>query len=513
MLLLIGFYGFYAAPKWIHYRYTTWDALRDAINARHLLEGGEILADPVFAGCQSWYPPTHAAILAALSKLLNADLIQTYALSAAAFNGLAIAAFYVLAYRCSGRNPHAAFLATLSLSALPWFVTYVLLSPTVMAHATVLSIIFMAFYVFHIESESKNIITLFGLGAGLMGLFHPPTFLILTGALFLHGCLRIQLDSFRKKTIINAVWLFLIALLVSSPYWISNVLQPAQNTEPVRYTAPALYHLEFVLPGKSVLRSIPLLLPAFWGILLAYKRRRESLYGFLLSLFLVSLAGQVPVYYLAFMKTYQPGVYMTLSEYIPILVPHEFQMYSQICASLFFAIGSAGIFSLQRRALRWCLSGLVIFAAGASLFACLKEIPEHSKLFLWPYREQIEWKGAVRYIRENTSVHETICSPNDSTSFFVVGVQTGRKCLATFPSHANTRADLESRQIIRDEILYRADQHEILQAADQFSIQYLLCSRKINNPQRLVRFREWFPVLYDDEIVSIFRVTPKEPEN
>ncbi|MGC9328428.1 MAG: ArnT family glycosyltransferase [Candidatus Hinthialibacter sp.] len=511
--MLIAFYGFYAAPQWSRYRYTTWDALRDAINARHLLEGGNFLADPAFEGFPSWYPPTHAAILAAFSKFFNADLIQTYAISAVVFNGLAIAAFYVLAYRFSGGNPHAAFLATLSLSALPWFVTYVLLSPTVLAHATVLSLIFLAFYAFNLENESPKITALFGVSAGLMGLFHPPTFIILTGALSLHGCLRIQLDSFRRKTISHVGWLLLITLLVSSPYWISTLLHPMKNTEPIRYIAPPLYHLEFVLPGKSVWRSIPLLLPALWGIVLTYKRKRDPLYGFLLSLFLVSLAGQVPVYYLAFLKAYQPDVYLSLSEFIPILTPHEFQMYSQLCAGLFFAVGLSGILSLKRRALRWSLSSLVILAVCASLSACLIEIPKHSKLFLWPYREQSEWKGAVQYIRDNTNVHETICTPNDSTSFFVVGVQTGRKCLSTFPSHANTRADIESRQMTRDEILYRADQREILQAAEEYSIQYLLCSRKINNPQRLLRFREWFPVLYDDEIVSIFRVTPKKPEN
>lgn len=513
-LILLAFYAFYAAPLWLQYRYTTWDALRDIINARHLLEGGAFLADPVLDGYGSWYPPTHAAILAAAARLFHTDLIWTYALSAVGINWLSIAAFYVLAYKICNRNPLPAFLTTLSLAALPWVVTYVLLSPTVMAHATVAALILIAVYAYFAQSESRKNTALLAACVGAMGLFHPPTFLILFGALFLHWYMRVRFDSFRGSTLFQAGLFLIIALGISSPYWLSNLLTSVLNPEPIRYIAPALYHLEFVLPGKSVLRSLPILIPAAIGLWIVLRRRREPLFGFLMALAMISVLGQIPVYFLAILKKSNPDMYEVLADRIPILVPHEFQMYAQICAVLLMGLGLSAVFSSERIPwIRRWVGGTLILSLCASLIPSLIELPQHGKLFLWPYREQGEWNGVVRYICENTDVRDTICSPNDPVSFFVVGVQTGRKSLVSFASHLNTRCAVEPRRIARDRIFYEADREEILQIGKEYNIRYLLCSRKITSPERIARFREWFPALYDDEVVTLFILEPLPAQN
>jgi hypothetical protein len=504
LLVIIAYYGVFAGPNWITYRFATWDSLRDAINARHLLEGGGLLADPVLSGYHSWYPPTHAALMAGYASLFHADLIKVYAIFTASFNWIAILAFYFLSYRLTNRNPHAAFAATLSLCALPWFVTYVMASPTVMAHASALSLILLAAFVFHADALSYKTISVFALCCGAMGLFHPPTFLIILGAFSLFWFIRIRHSFFAWDTILHAALFTSIALAVASPYWLTQILQPVRNPDPIGYIAPALYHLEFILPGKSLIRCIPIMVLALAGLCLTLKRRHQPVYEFLLALLGISIIGQIPPYLLKYLQNTNLESYNSMLAKLPVLVPHEFQLYTQLAAALFAGIGLSWFLDLQiPLKIRYLICSVLIIALSASLLVCLTEIPQHSKLFLWPYHEKGEWDGVSQFIRQNTNVNDVICSPDDHSSFFVIGVRTGRKTLHSYPSHCNPRADMESRRQARDNIYYTAEKDSILQYARTYNIRYLLVSRKLVDPNRIKLFQKWFNILYDDDIVAL----------
>ncbi|MEW6237427.1 MAG: hypothetical protein AB1656_18755 [Candidatus Omnitrophota bacterium] len=505
-VLLVLFYGAYLAPRCWRYVYLTWDSLRDLIAAQHILAGGGWFSDPMLLGHSCWYPPLHALFCAAAVSIFPIDIFRFYALAPVLLNWIFPAAFYHLARRLLSGNRTAAFWATLALAAMPWAVTYVLASPTVMAHAAGFAILLFIFHLHLLEkySQKKNLI--FSLCTGLMGLYHPPTFLILTAVISIHWL--IQAAQSKRKPFLRR-WLFFLtlSLTVCSPYWLPNLAQPLRNPAPLAYISPGLTRHELFLPGASWLLSLPLLFLAVLGVVSLLRRWKESPVQFILALLAVSLIGQAPGYLKILLEKRFTALDASIGDKIPILVPHEFQFYFQIALCLCLGIGLAQLQASQgaRKLIYWAAA--IGFAA--SLTINLIHLPQRCQVFLWPYRLSGEWNDPVKAILAHTAVNDAIAAPNDETSFFIIGVRTGRKCLLSYPTHTNTRADLPSRRQAREILFHSYSTAEVLQTAERWRVQFILCKIKLVSSDRIAFFREIFPSVYDDGVVSIFRVEKK----
>lgn len=301
-------------------------------------------------------------------------------------------------------------------------------------------------------------------------------------------------------------WLFFLAfsLFVCSPYWLPNLAQPLRNPAPLTYIAPGLTHHELFLPGASWLLAIPLLFLAGLGIASLLRRWQETSSQFILSLLAVSLIGQAPGYLKILLEKRFPALDAAVGDTIPILVPHEFQLYFQIALCLCLAIGLAQMQVSQGawKAIYWMAAiGFV-----ASMVINLYHLPQRCQVFLWPYRLSGEWIAPVKAILANTSVNDVIAAPDDETSFFIIGVRTGRKCLLSYASHTNTHADLASRRQAREILFHSHSIEEIKQTAERWQVQFILCKNKLVSAERIAFFRKIFPAIYDDGVVSIFRI-------
>jgi len=513
-ILLIAFYGFYLAPRCYQFNYLTWDALRDIITAQHLLAGGSPFADPVYKGYYFWYPPLHAVWLAGWAALFDWDIFRVYSLSPIVLNWLGFPAVYCLARRLTGCC-HSAFIATLSLTAIPWFVTYVMAQPTVMAHALGPALLLFLWNLRLQSLDNRREFLLFSLCAGGMGLIHPPTFLIVFSVILLNLIFNLKQNEHRDEQIGRLVTFILLSLAAASPYWLPNVLHPIQNSEPMRYIAPGLYRWEMVLPGTSWWRTIPFLALVVVGLWKRIREHRSPETVFLWALLAVTAAGQFPAYLLKALQLIAPQVYTRVEAIIPVLVPHEFQLYFQIALCLLIAAGFQSVYKYRKRKLKF-ITELTILYFVVSLGCSFWELgstsasdPGRSQVFLWKYRLEGEWKGVVKAIREKTGVNEVICSPDDRTSFFVVSVRTGRKSLLTYASHSNLRANLEDRQTTRKAILSATTKADLLQKAEQYEIRYLLCHLKTVPKDRIRLFQSWFPVIYDDGVIFLFSLDDK----
>ena len=503
VLVLLLFYGGYLLPRCLRYQFLTWDAYRDLIAARHLLAGGRLIDDPVLKGYFCWYPPLHAALCSCFIFLTGMDVFRFYALTPVFLNWIFPLVFYLFFRRLLDHDRPAACITTLSLVLMPWAVTYVFASPVVMAHATAFALLLLYAYS-HLPLAFTRCALAWSAALGFMGLYHPPTFLILLASVLLHRLLL----AWRAKTPSLLIrWLLpcgLVAAFFSSPYGILNLLESIHNSEPLRYIAPGLSHWEIVLPGTSWLRFFPWVILAAIGFYTGVWQRRDALSWLLLSLFVVSLLGQIPAYLVLWL-----GDASSWIAYLPVLLPHEFQLYSQLCLCGFAGLGLHRLLPNALKPFRLA-PWLLLLPALISLVLSLAEFPSRSQVFLQPHRLAGEWTEPVRFIRSHTGVYDVFCTPDDWSAFFVIGAQTGRKCLETYPSHMNPHANAASRESARQRLYTSASLEEITRLRDAFSLDYLLATVPSVPSERLQFFQNALKCVYDDGTVYIFQLDPAQ---
>ncbi|MDX9754900.1 MAG: hypothetical protein RBU29_13130, partial [bacterium] len=411
-LLTVGFYGVYLAPRCWKYTYVTWDAIRDIITTQHLLAGGAIWADPVVTGYYPWYPPLHALGCAGLIALWDLDVFSFYALTPALLNLWLVPAWILILRRLTQVSHPAAFWGTLSLTAMPWIVTHVIAYPTVMAHAVPFAAWLFWGYLWlqnHAPAGLGWKWAAFAAILGLLGLYHPPTFLIVLGTLSLHLLLGGTETGWRRWR----MWATLagISLAVCAPYWLPNLLQPIRNPAPLAYLAPGLTRWEMILPGTTLGRSLPFIFFIGLGLAVCWQNRRESSCRWVWALLLITILGQIPAYTKLALEAYAPSWHAAMGNQIPIVLPHEFQLYFQLTLTLFLGMGLL----LFIRWKTW-LYPTVYYTLWTwflfSLLLSLKELPTHSQVFVWPYRLEGTYTALVEAIQTQTTVTDGICAPN-----------------------------------------------------------------------------------------------------
>ncbi len=494
--LLAGFYLGYLAPYNQMYTILTWDAFRDITVAQHLLAGGGLFADPVLDGYWFWYPPTNALVFSALSSLFNIDLFTFYALSPSIVNWLFVAAFFLFSRRLLHSDAFA-FWTTLGLASLPWVVTYVIAFPTVMAHACAFGMVVFYLYIRWLDWKPYGRICI-SVITGLLGLYHPPTAIILIGSFVLH---RLVERDIRESLVIGAV-----ATAIPSPYLLIQLSGSIQNPDPIRYVSPAMFQPAMVLPGFLPLLSLVFFIFVCIGLLRVFQCWNESIIRLVCSLLLVGVIGQAPAYLLAGLERFFPEFHTHYAELIPILLPHEFQLYSQVALLLVAALGANALWQsrlLSNPMIRYTVFVLVIVWTGAMLVP----LPKRVHAYCEPYRMQGEWRGVVEYINNHPGqvpVTSVICAPSDETSFFVTGLRTGRKSLATFASHMNPRADHAARTEARRLIMESGPFEEVARVCRDYTISYILVTRKKTSHEQIKLFQKSFETVYNDSNVYLF---------
>lgn len=497
-LILVSFYLGYLAPHNYKFTILTWDGLRDVICAQHLRAGGSVFADPATSGFWFWYPPTNAIFFSTLSWLFHIDLFKLYAISPVILNWLFAAGFYCFMRRLLNGDNAFAFWATLGLASLPWAVTYVIAFPTVMAHAAGFAMLILFFYLRWLNWR-YGVYTSAAL-VGLMGLYHPPTAIILVLTIAFH---RAWMRDVR------GMFLFLIvSLAVCSPYWIVQLASPVLNPDPIRYISPAMMQSAVVLPGFTPLMSVVFFLLVGFGAYSFRTHWREPNIRLVFSLLLVGAIGQSPAYLLKLFELYAPELNQQIGEMVPVLVPHEFQLYSQVALLMIAGCGLKYIWNLpafSKPAIRYVLAICLIAWIGAMMIPLAKR----TQAFCEPYRMQGEWAGVVDFIHANAdeiAVNDVICAPEDEISFFVTGLRTGRKSLATYASHMNPRADHRMRAQVRDVIINTGHIQDIEEQCGKYNIKYILAWRKKTSSTRIELFQKMFETVYNDGNVFLFRV-------
>lgn len=499
-LTLILFYLGWLAPRNLRVPMLTWDAFRDIITAQHLLAGGAWWADPVLKGYWFWYPPTHAAMMAALHWLTGVDLFRLYSLSPVLFNGLTPIALYLMACRLSNGNRWAALAAAFALAGMPWFVTYVLAFPTVMAHAVGPALIIVWLYWKMRESISYSNWILLGASLGALGLYHPPTFLILFLSILMDAILAWRKEPQRRRH-----WgvLFAIAWLVSLPYWLVQFAGPVRNPIPMEYVSPAMTHWEFVLPGvigwpgvAIWAQSIPYLAIAAVGLIALWRRRHEAVPRWVLIFLPITLAGQSLGY-----------ARLWLGDWVPVLVAHEFQLYFQLTLALCIGVGIDAIYRWGWTARKTAMIALVALFAGYTA-VLLWMAPQRCQAFCEPYLLREEWRRPVVALFEHTQVGDVLCSPDDHVAFFIPAVRSGRKSIVLFESHLNPRADYHARAAARDLIIHSGGIEEVALACKRYQVDFILASRRLMPPERIDFFLRHFETVFDDGNVYLFSVQP-----
>ncbi|MDP8245341.1 MAG: hypothetical protein P9L94_14750, partial [Candidatus Hinthialibacter antarcticus] len=471
------------------------------ITAQHIRAGGAVWADPVLDGYWFWYPPTNAILFSTISSLLHIDLFALYALSPSLLNWLFAAAFYCFVKQLFDGDHAFAFWTTLGLASLPWVVTYVIAFPTVMAHAAGLGMLVL--YLYQRWTDWQPYGTLFAsVFVGMMGLYHPPTAIILLLCLTLH--------RLWQRDLRGALFVVCIGLFLSSPYWIVQISSPVLNPDPIRYISPAMMQKSVVFPGFSPLMSSVFFLLVGVGAFVVKQRWRSLRMRLVMVLLGVSLLGQAPAYLLKILEIYAPALYQQYGHAVPVVVPHEFQLYSQVALLMIAGLGLKALWqssALLKPVVRYA----VLLCLVAWLGAMMVPLAKRSQAFCEPYRMKGEWAALVEFIQSHPDVvsgDAVICAPEDEVSFFVVGLRTGRKSLATYASHMNPRADYFARVVARNIILNTGVIDEVKRECQEYNVKYILAWRKKTSPERIELFQKSFETVYNDGNVYLFQTAP-----
>lgn len=474
--------------------YFTWDGYRDVITARHVEQGGSIGSDPVLRGYAFWYPPMHALVMTLLSGLSGMDLKELYPLTPVLFNWVCLIALFMLIGIWS-ENPWAALVATLYAFAMPWFVTYVFAFPTVMAHAVGFGLLLLVVYLRTQESRSLNRSMGLGIAIGILGWYHPPTFVIVYACIFLHCLWECVLSSRIEK---NTLWILVFPVVITAPYWIVQLSAPVLNPAPMTYVSPAMLRYEMVIPALTPNPFIPMQWGTLWfcGWLLAgmyalwndgYTSRKRML----IVMLLVAGVGQS----VAYIREVVPGV--------PVLLPHEFQLFGQLLLCIVIGAGINHVMSQYRRIGNLAATVIVLVCVlHLSVLLYLGIMRAHA--FCEPVSVSRQWNEITSVIRESVPVDSVIAAPDDQTAFFVIGAQTGRKSLVTFATHMNPRSDHEERTRARKRLFSTRSLDEFTGIVQTYEIDYLLVPRDSLSAEQRAWFAHHLKTRYTSTDVSLF---------
>ena len=474
-----------------------YDTYRDIACGQSILNGNSIFRDPAVKGQFIWYPPLNALVMAMISRISGASLFTLYAYSPLVINYSIPILFYIFIMLSIGKR--CAFWATLSLAVMPWLKTHLfsMAMPSIHSFAVVLTILII-FYLFLKKGLTDFRSAIMGILAGLCLLHHSISGLILVSAISLYTA---AVAITEKKPVLFRQLLIILGIsgLLWGPFIIPNLLKPKLNYLPIRYFAPELTDLKFVLfyPNKYLFVFFILFFLA--GLTRFIKNIKKPESQLILSIIIVTVGGQV-LGYLNHLSVVFPKTFH-LFGHIPYLVPHEFQWYFQLFGLI---IISDGFLYLGEKYLK-NKEGYT-----AAIFSLLV-VPAYAVSFKDFLRYPINQTTAeppkfIRWVENNTAVNSVFLLSNNHLPYFILQPYTARPIIYQGPGHMNYNVDVRKRLYDKYFLLYQATLQEFQALAKKYEIEYILIQKNDLVPERMSFFDINFVKVYEDKEVSIFKL-------
>lgn len=448
----------------------TFDVFRD-IGAAVNFQNGQWWADPALKGETPWYPPLSPLVIAGVSSLTGLSPGDCYRWSQLVLNWMIPVGLYLIVRRAWGTR--AAWGAVIAmLFAMPWWQTHVAAGQPSF-HAVIGGWVALVLYARAHRRGSLRWAAACGVFQALACLHHPLVPMTLTAAFAMHGIwevwrIRRQTGAFEtcRAQLARTAWVVGPAVLIGGPLIALYQHGPELNPEPRAYLAPEMLTQEFALLGGN---------PWLWGVGLlglVCAFRRDTWPGRLLvTTLLVCVIGQLPAY----LRTYGPTALSTL----PMVVPHQFQMFFQLAWPICIGVGLDAIVRTvaarqtmprRRAGLSLGLTMATFVLTGAS---GLVHARSNMRRFLVPMDFLPESQAAVKWIRTHTDIQDVfLCDP--PIAFFWLIPETGRKVWMLPPCHSNPRVDWNAHLATFTRLGTTTSPAEFNQVARAAGIKYVL---------------------------------------
>lgn len=448
LTLLWVYWGATIGPLVIVERLGAYDVNRDIASAVNF-HAGEFLADPTTRGETLWYPPLSPLLVAGISWLLGVPPGDCYRLSQLLVNWMLPAGMFLTVRLAWGWR--AGFVAMVAmLLALPWW--------QINAHsgmpswqALIGGWVSLLLYAAAYRTRSRRWAQACGLWLGLAFLHHPLVPMILSSAF---GLLAIQeLAELWRRGAAGAEWrnrlgwhglIVGVGLLIGLPVIYALQHGPTLNPIPRQFFSADLLTVRFALLGGN---------PWLWGTgllgLVVILRRGGLAARLLVSILLVCLAGQLSAYG----RTFGPA----WASFLPVVLPHQFQAYSQLCLGAGMGVGidtlvRAVASRLTAPAYRLLLEPVLLLAALiVTAGPGWRELDQHLHRHQHNYERSGEFVEAAEWIRSHTRIYDVFVA-DSQLAFTWLNPQTGRKVWLAPVGHTNPRVDWRARHRVYSEL-------------------------------------------------------------
>ncbi len=470
LVLLWVYWAATIGPLVIVERLQAYDVNRD-IAAAVNFQAGKFLADPTTRGETLWYPPLSPLLVAWLSGLLGVTPGDCYRWSQLLVNWMLPAGMFLTVRLAWGRR--AGLIAMVAmLLALPWW--------QINAHSGMASWqaliggwVSLLLYAAAWRTRSRRWALTCGLWQGLAFLHHPLVPMILSAAF---GLLAIhELVGLWRRGTAGAEWrdrlvrhglIVGTGLLIGLPvvYWLQH--GPTLNPMPRQFFSADLKTVRFALLGGN---------PWLWGTgllgLVVILRRGGLAARLLMSILLVCLAGQLSAYGRVFGPAW--------AGFLPVLLPHQFQAYSQLCwgacmgvgiDTLVRAVAARAAGPAHRPVLEWVLllAALALTAGPGWL-----QLDQHLHRHQHNYERAGEFVEAAAWIRRHTRISDVFVAEYQ-LAFTWLNPQTGRKVWLAPVGHTNPRVDWQARARLYSELTRERSPERFARLLRENAIDYCL---------------------------------------
>lgn len=442
LALLWVYWGAAVGPLVIVERLQAYDVNRDIASAVNFL-AGEFSADPTTRGETIWYPPLSPLLAAAVSRLLGIWPGDCYRWSQLLVNWMLPAGMYLSVRLAWGRR--AGLLAMVAmLLAMPWWQVNTH-SGMPSWQALIGGWVALLLYAAAQRTRSWRCALACGLWQGVAFLHHPMVPIILSAAFALLAAR--ELAALWRRKVAAEEWrasvrfhtlIVGVALLIGLPVVYALQHGPTLNPMPRQFFAADLRTVRFALLGAN---------PWLWGAgllgMVVVLRKGGLASRLLFSILLVCLAGQLSAYGRVFGPAW--------ASFLPVVLPHQFQAYSQLCWAACIGVGADALIRavasrVAAPATRPMLERLLLIVA---------LVVTGGPGFLWPsedllrrhlhnYERSGEFVEAVEWIRRHTRISDVFVT-DYQLAFTWLNPQTGRKVWLAPVGHTNPRVDWQAR--------------------------------------------------------------------
>jgi hypothetical protein len=470
LALLWIYWGAAIGPLVIAERLQAYDVNRDIASAVNF-QAGLFLADPTTRGETMWYPPLSPLLAAGLSWLLGITPADCYRWSQLLVNWMLPAGMFLTVRLAWGRRVGLIAMVAMLL-AMPWWQVN-----THMGMASWQALIggWVALLLYAAAQQTRS--WRWGLACGLWQggafLHHPLVPLVLSaafGLLAIHELAglwrrKASAEEWRASLRLHAL-IAGVALLIGLPvvYWLQH--GPTLNPMPRQFFSADLRTVRFALLGGN---------PWLWGTgllgLVVVQRRGGLSARLLLSMLLVCLAGQLSAYGRVFGPAW--------ASFLPVVLPHQFQAYSQLCWAACMGVGIDALLRfiasrVAAPAYRTVLEGvLLLVALGVTAGPGLLQLDQLLHRHQHNYERPGEFVEAAGWIRTHTRITDVFVT-DYQLAFTWLNPQTGRKVWLAPVGHTNPRVDWQARARVYSELLRERSPERFARLLRERGIDYCL---------------------------------------